>query len=49
MIRSTRDRKPISLHDAWITACAVRHSVPLVTHNAKDFDGISSLAMITES
>ena len=40
--------RPITLHDAWIAACAVRHGVPLVTHNAKDFEGITSLQIITE-
>lgn len=44
-----RAGKPISLHDAWIAACAVRHGVPLVTHNAKDFTGISLLDVITET
>ncbi|GMV94471.1 MAG: ribonuclease VapC [Candidatus Hydrogenedentota bacterium] len=43
-----RNGLPISLHDAWIAACAVRHGVPLVTHNAKDFVGITSLEVITE-
>lgn len=43
-----RNGNPISLHDAWIAACAVRHSVPLVTHNQKDFMGISGLFVITE-
>jgi tRNA(fMet)-specific endonuclease VapC len=40
---------PIAPNDAWIAACAVRHSVPLVTHNAKDFEGISSLGLVTEA
>jgi len=40
--------KPIALNDAWIAACAVRHVVPLVTHNAKDFMGITALDVITE-
>lgn len=31
-----RSGKPISLHDAWIAACAVRHDVSLVTHNGHD-------------
>ena len=44
----TRAGKPMSLHDAWIAACAVRHGVPLVTHNAKDFKDISALNVITE-
>lgn len=41
--------RPISLHDAWIAACAVRHQVPLVTHNAKDFVAITGLTVLTES
>ena len=45
-----RERKgrPISCADAWIAACAVRHGVPLVTHNAQDFDVIADLHVITE-
>ena len=43
-----RNGKPISPNDAWIAACAARHAVPLVTHNARDFEGITSLAVITE-
>ena len=43
-----RSGRPIGLHDAWIAACAVRHGVPLVTHNAKDFEGIRSLEILTE-
>ncbi len=39
---------PISLHDAWIAACAVRHGIPLLTHNAKDFLDITGLDVITE-
>ncbi|NLV44315.1 MAG: type II toxin-antitoxin system VapC family toxin [Candidatus Hydrogenedentes bacterium] len=41
--------RPISFNDAWIAACAVRHGIPLVTHNAKDFADISSLKVITET
>ena len=40
--------KPIAPNDAWIAACAVRHAVPLVTHNAKDFMGSTALDVITE-
>ncbi|MEW6606168.1 MAG: type II toxin-antitoxin system VapC family toxin [bacterium] len=43
-----RAGKPMSLHDEWIAACAVRHGVPLVTHNANDFKGVSALDIITE-
>ena len=40
--------QPIAPNDAWIAACAARHAVPLVTHNAKDFMGITALEVITE-
>ena len=43
-----RNGKPIAPNDAWISACAVRHGVPLVTHNAKDFEGITALHVVTE-
>ena len=44
-----RSGKPMKDNDAWIAACAVRHQVPLITHNAKDFMGISDLQVITEA
>ncbi len=44
-----RAGKPISLNDAWIGACTVRHDVPLVTHNPKDFESITALQIVTES
>jgi tRNA(fMet)-specific endonuclease VapC len=40
---------PIAPNDAWIAACAVRHAIPLLTHNAKHFRGISGLTVITET
>ena len=43
-----RNGRPIAPNDAWIAACAARHAVPLVTHNAKDFEGITSLKVISE-
>jgi tRNA(fMet)-specific endonuclease VapC len=39
---------PIAPNDAWIAACAVRHAVPLVTHNAKHFRAITGLQVISE-
>ena len=39
---------PIDPNDAWIAACTVRHGVPLVTHNARHFNGISLLNIVTE-
>ncbi|MEH2356977.1 PIN domain-containing protein [Nostoc sp.] len=39
--------RAISPQDAWIAATALRHDLPLVTHNIKDFLGISNLRLIT--
>ena len=48
-VRSDRQStgRPISPQDAWIAATALRHDLPLVTHNIKDFVGISNLQLIT--
>jgi tRNA(fMet)-specific endonuclease VapC len=43
-----RNGMPIAPNDAWIAACTVRHRVPLVTHNPKDFAAIEDLNVITE-
>jgi tRNA(fMet)-specific endonuclease VapC len=40
--------RPISVHDAWIAATALRHSCPLVTHNGDDFSDITGLEVISE-
>ncbi|OUC15356.1 MAG: twitching motility protein PilT [Alkalinema sp. CACIAM 70d] len=50
-VRSDRQRagQPISPQDAWIAATALRHDLPLVTHNSKDFLGIPRLRLITPS
>ncbi len=48
MAERKHNGKPIAPNDAWIAACAIRHTVPLVTHNAKDFDGITALTVISE-
>ena len=39
----------IDCNDLWIAACAVRHSVPLVTHNRRHFDQIPGLSIISEA
>jgi len=44
-----RSGRPISAQDAWIAATAVRHALPLVTHNAQDFSGIAGLTVISEA
>lgn len=38
----------VSVGDAWIAATALAYSIPLVTHNYKDFKDISDLQIITE-
>ena len=48
VVERNRRGKPIAPNDAWIAACTVRHAVPLVTHNAKDFEGITAIEIITE-
>jgi predicted nucleic acid-binding protein len=35
-------------NDLWIAACAVRHSIPLLTHNRKHFDDFKELIVISE-
>jgi tRNA(fMet)-specific endonuclease VapC len=36
-------------NDLWIAACAVRHSLTLVTNNRKHFRGIPGLKIISEA
>ena len=40
--------RTIADNDLWIAACAKRHSMPLVTHNRKDFDDIVGLIVRSE-
>ncbi|MDR2117868.1 MAG: PIN domain-containing protein [Planctomycetaceae bacterium] len=47
-IRYERRNRPISVSDALIAATALAYELPLVTHNKKDFDGISDLEIITK-
>ncbi|HKZ84140.1 MAG TPA: PIN domain-containing protein [Anaerolineae bacterium] len=44
-----RQGRTISVQDAWVAATALRHGLPLVTHNAQDFAGISKLTVISET
>ncbi len=36
-------------NDLWIAACAVRHSMPLITHNRRHFQGIPDLHIVSEA
>ncbi len=39
----------IPSNDLWIATRAIRHSIPLATHNYKHFDGIPRLRIMTEA
>ena len=39
---------PVNVGDAWVAAGALRHGIPLVTHNRKHFEGIPGLRVISE-
>ncbi|HEV8290675.1 MAG TPA: type II toxin-antitoxin system VapC family toxin [Tepidisphaeraceae bacterium] len=41
--------RPIAPTDAWIAAAALRHGLPLVTHNRRHFEGIEGLRLITKN
>jgi len=50
MIRASRESRGVRIetNDAWIAACAVEYRLPLVTHNARDFQNIHGLQVVTE-
>jgi len=48
-VRFIRRAQPISPEDAWVAAAALQQGYPLVTHNARDFQSIPGLTIITES
>ena len=37
----------IAPQDAWIAATALRHTLPLVTHNPRDFQAIKSIDLLS--
>jgi tRNA(fMet)-specific endonuclease VapC len=39
--------RPISFPDAWIAASALQLNIPLVTHNASDYEAIDGLTIPT--
>lgn len=40
---------PVDASDAWIAAVALRHSLPLLTHNPAHFAKIPGLGIVTEA
>ncbi len=39
----------MSAEDCWIAATALRHAMPLVTHNRKHFENVPGLTVISEA
>ena len=50
-VRAAREQRghPLAAQDAWVAACALRHGLPLVTHNAADYAEIDGLTLISET
>jgi tRNA(fMet)-specific endonuclease VapC len=50
-VKATRQRlgRPIGSEDCWIAAAALRHDIPLATHNARDYKDIPGLQLISHS
>lgn len=40
---------PMAVADSWIAATALRHKIPVVTHNRKHFEHVPGLIIISES
>lgn len=47
--RLETDGKKIEDNDLWIAACAVRHSIPLVSNNRSHFERVPGLHLISEA
>jgi tRNA(fMet)-specific endonuclease VapC len=43
---SQGSQRNLGANDLWIAACAIRHSLTLLTNNQKDFEGIPELKLI---
>jgi tRNA(fMet)-specific endonuclease VapC len=48
-VKAQRHGRPIQPSDARIAATAMLYRIPLVTHNATDFAGVTGLTVISES
>ena len=44
-----RNGRSIQTADAWIAATALLHGIPLITHNAADYAGVTGLVIISHS
>ena len=48
-VKLQRDGRTVADNDLWIAACAVRHSIPLISNNRKHFEMIAELVLISEA
>jgi|SRR5688500_1437506 len=46
---STIKGRPVAPSDAWVAAVALRHGLPLVTHNRRHFEHVPGLTVISEA
>jgi predicted nucleic acid-binding protein len=48
-VKAARGRvgRPIASEDCWVAATALRHGIPLVTHNARHYQDIPGLNLIS--
>jgi predicted nucleic acid-binding protein len=42
-----RSGRPMECGDCWIAPCAVRHSLPLLTHNRRHYEGVPRLEVVS--
>jgi tRNA(fMet)-specific endonuclease VapC len=48
LVGKTCRGRPMSFADSWIAATALRHDIPIVTHDKKHFEHIPGLTVISE-
>lgn len=48
MAETYRKGVPMLTADAWIAATACYHSMPLLTHNRKDFENVTQLVLLED-
>jgi tRNA(fMet)-specific endonuclease VapC len=49
LVAQTCRGRPMSFEDSWIAATALRHGLPIVTHNRRHFDQVPGLTIISEA
>ena len=42
-------QRNVAGNDLWIATCAIRHEIPLITHNRKHFDGVPRLVLTSQT